>query len=55
MGVDVDEFIAGNALDSNDWKEIFNSEEGTMIAFEKPDLTECMSQCLFYENKPTLL
>ena len=23
-----------------------------MIAFEKPDLTECMSQCLFYENKP---
>ena len=52
MGVDVDEFIAGNALDSNDWKEIFNSEEGTMIAFEKPDLTECMSQCLFYENKP---
>lgn len=38
MGLDADEIIAANALETEDWNRMFAADPGTILLFERPDL-----------------
>ena len=50
LGLDVDEILTANSLNSKDWDLIREADNGTIIRFEKPDLYNGYDTVIRYPN-----
>lgn len=48
LGLDVDEILTADSLDSPDWKQVHSAETGTILNFEKPDIYDGYSNVIRY-------
>lgn len=46
LALDADEILAANATKTEGWQQMLQAENGTILAFEKPNLYETTAQCL---------
>lgn len=52
LGLDADEILAADAVQSVDWQTMLAAAPGTILLFEKPDLLPDLYKCIRYPNNP---
>ena len=52
LGLDADEVLAADAMQSVDWQTMLAAAPGTILLFEKPDLLPGLDKCLRYPTNP---
>ena len=52
LGLDTDEVLAADAMQSVDWQTMLAAAPGTILLFEKPDLLPGLDKCLRYPTNP---
>ena len=55
LGLDADEVLAADAMQSIDWRTMLAAAPGTILLFEKPDLLPGLDKCLRYPSNPVPL
>lgn len=52
LGLDADEVLAADAMQSVDWQTMLAAAPGTILLFEKPDLLPDLEKCIRYPSNP---
>gem|GEM_PF-116854 len=50
LALDADEILAADAIQSPDWNTMLSAPQGTVLYFEKPDLTPAAGYCIRYRD-----
>lgn len=50
LALDADEIITADSLISHEWRNLHSLDEGTVLAFEKPDILNPLSKCIRHQS-----